>query len=61
MRDIDQADLARGARVEMLVEAIKSDNQARALGLWAGMTRDERSEFGPLIWGLMHPAGGESR
>lgn len=61
MREIDQADMARGARVELLVEAIESDRKARALGLWAEMSRDERAEFGPLIWGLLHPQGGASR
>jgi hypothetical protein len=58
MRDVDQADMARGARIELLAEAIESGKKARALGMWAGMSAEERAEFGPLIWALI---GGASR
>jgi hypothetical protein len=56
MRETDQADMARGARIELLAEAIESGNKARALGLWAGMSAAERAEFGPLISALMGKA-----
>lgn len=61
MRAIDLPDLARGARVELLVEAIESGDRARALGRWAEMPADERAEFGPLIWTLLPANGGASR
>ncbi|HZP54443.1 hypothetical protein [Actinocrinis sp.] len=57
-RQVDQADMARGARVELLIEAIESGRKARALGMWAGMSVEERAEFGPLIWALMGQTGG---
>lgn len=53
MREIDQADMARGARIELLAEAIESGNKPRALGLRAGLSADEREVFGPLIQALI--------
>jgi hypothetical protein len=59
MRAIDLPDLARGARIELLAEAIQSGNKARSLGLWAELSADERAEIGPMMLAVL--GGGESR
>jgi len=46
---IEHADLARGARVEIAMNAASKGDIAMAAGILAGMSREERDEFGPLI------------
>lgn len=52
---LEHEDLARGARVELAVTAALAGDVAVAAGILAGMSRDERDEFGPLIT-AMFPA-----
>lgn len=60
-REIDLPDIARGARIELLAEAIEAGNKPRALGLWAGMSSEERAELAPMILALMPANGGAAR
>lgn len=46
---LDQADNARGARVELAIEAAQRGNLALAAGILAGFSAEERDAFGPLI------------
>lgn len=46
---IEHADLARGARVEIAINAATKGDVATAAGILAGMSQPERDEFGPLI------------
>lgn len=46
---IEHEDLARGARVELAVRAATEGDIAMAAGILAGMSLEERNEFGPLI------------
>jgi hypothetical protein len=46
---LGEASPARGARVELALDAALRGQLARAVGTVAGMSAAERAEFGPLI------------
>ncbi len=46
---LDQEDHARGARVEIALAAAARGDLAVTAGIIAGMSGEERAEFGPLI------------
>jgi len=52
---LEHEDQARGARVEIAINAAARGDIATAAGILAGMSRAERDEFGPLIT-AMFPA-----
>jgi hypothetical protein len=55
---LDQEDLARGARVEIAIEAARKGDVAVAVGILAGMSREERDVFGPLVTASFPAAAG---
>jgi hypothetical protein len=46
---MEHEDLARGARVEIAVRAASKGDLATAAGILAGMSAEERDQFGPLV------------